>query len=499
MLFPIKHENMTARRWPVITLGLILLNVLVFLCTHNTMDRQDASLSPVEMHLLVLAARHPELTIPTEAQRFVSAVQAKDPTDWAAIQSPDSPIIDDWDTRMRGVDDPEQLQAEMDSLATEYSKLVGSSITQHYAFIPAHPKAIAYISSTFLHAGWMHLIGNMWFLWLAGFVLEDVWGRPLYLAFYLVAGIAATQLDAWANAGSIAPTLGASGAIAGLMGAFLVRFPKLKIRLLWFDFGLFGFWPLWVRAYWLLPLWLGMEIYYAKVFAQSDGVAHSAHIGGFVFGALVAVAVRHWGLEHKANEAIEKKITLAIDPAITQASELIEQGKLDEAAATLDRFLSENPDSLSGWNLVRTVRWRNDEIPACREATRKLCTLNLQAGMHEAAWQDYEEFLNLGGDEMPPVIWLELCRVAEERNDLKRALSEYENLAAAHPAERQGLVAQLGAARIMLKRLDHPRDALKLYEAASASAVPHLDLERDIESGIREAKTALSLRASMVT
>ncbi len=100
---------------------------------------------------------------------------------------------------------------------------------------------------------------------------------------------------------------------------------------------------------------------------------------------------------------------------------------------------------------------------------------------------------------MPPAIWLELCRVAEERNDLKRALSEYENLAAAHPAERQGLVAQLGAARIMLKRLDHPRDALKLYEAASASAVPHLDLERDIESGIREAKTALSLRASMVT
>ena len=116
------------------------------------------------------------------------------------------------------------------------------------------------------------------------------------------------------------------------MGAFLVRFPKLKIRLLWFDFGLFGFWPLWVRAYWLLPLWLGMEIYYAKVFAQSDGVAHSAHIGGFVFGALVAVAVRHWGLEHKANEAIEKKITLAIDPAITQASELIEQGKLDRGS-----------------------------------------------------------------------------------------------------------------------------------------------------------------------
>ena len=119
--------------------------------------------------------------------------------------------------------------------------------------------------------------------------------------------------------------------------------------------------------------------------------------------------------------------------------------------------------------------------------------------MYEAAWQDYEEFLNLGGDKMPPAVWLELCRVAEERNDSNRALSEYEKLAAAYPSERQGLIAQIGAARILLKRLDRPHDALRLYEAASASAVPHLDFERDIESGIQEAKTALLERASLAT
>ena len=80
----------------------------------------------------------------------------------------------------------------------------------------------------------MHLIGNMWFLWLAGFVLEDVWGRWLYSAFYLIAGAAALQFHAWSNAGSITPTLGASGAVAALMGAFLVRFPKMKIEMAWF-------------------------------------------------------------------------------------------------------------------------------------------------------------------------------------------------------------------------------------------------------------------------
>jgi hypothetical protein len=339
----------------------------------------------------------------------------------------------------------------------------------------------------------------MWFLWLAGFVLEDVWGRPLYLTFYVAAGIAATQLDAWANPGSIAVSYGASGAIAGLMGAFLVRFPKLKIRLMWF-FGswLSGFWRPWVRAYWLLPLWFGMEIYYGKATGESDGIGHWAHVGGFAFGALAALAIRHSGLEHKANKAIEEKVSWTADPEIGQATDLMAQGKLDDAAATLERYLTEKPDSLGGWNLVKTVHWQRNEIPACREATRRLCILNVQAGLCEAAWQDYDEFINLGGDKMPPATWLELCRVPEERKDYERVLGEYEKLAAAYPSERQGLIAQLGGARILLKRLDRPHDALRLYETASASAVPHLDCEQDIESGIQEAKTALLERASLV-
>ncbi len=100
---------------------------------------------------------------------------------------------------------------------------------------------------------------------------------------------------------------------------------------------------------------------------------------------------------------------------------------------------------------------------------------------------------------MSPTIWLELCRASEERNDYKRALSEFRKLAAAYPTERQGLIAQLGAARILLTRLDRHDEALRLYQAASASAVPHLDLESDIELGLREARTALSRRVSMVT
>jgi tetratricopeptide (TPR) repeat protein len=87
---------------------------------------------------------------------------------------------------------------------------------------------------------------------------------------------------------------------------------------------------------------------------------------------------------------------------------------------------------------------------------------------------------------------LDLCRVPEQQQDFERAVSEYEKLAAAYPSERQSVIAQLAAARICLKRLGRPLDALRLYEGASASAVPHLDLELDIQSGLRKARTAIT-------
>jgi hypothetical protein len=87
---------------------------------------------------------------------------------------------------------------------------------------------------------------------------------------------------------------------------------------------------------------------------------------------------------------------------------------------------------------------------------------------------------------------LDLCRVPEQQQDFERAVSEYEKLATAYPFERQSVIAQLTAARICLTRLSRAQDALRLYESASASAVPHLDLEQEIESGIRETRNVLA-------
>jgi membrane associated rhomboid family serine protease len=496
MLIPIQHENMTARRWPVITFGLILVNLLIFVATHRRVNEQDSKLGTVREHILMLAATYPQLTLSPQVEEWVTDFRNQYPDDWAEIQDANYEATDDWETRIRQVDDTAALQIEMDSLAGQYSELMASSIKQRYAFIPAHPRPIAYVTSNFLHGGWWHLIWNMWFLWLAGFVLEDAWGRPIYLLTYLIAGAASCQFDFWANPGSILRSVGASGAIAGLMGAFLVRFPKIKIQMMWFfDLGVFRFWRFWLRAYWLLPLWVTMEIYYGT--GPRDGIGHWAHVGGFLFGSMAAVALHYSGLEHQANKAIERKVAWTPEPEISQAHGLMDQGRLPEAIAILSEFLVHTPESFAAWNLLRAIHWRASDVPAYREATCRLCELHVKAREYDTAWQDYEDFLKAGGEKVPPDIWLDLCRVPEQHHDFERALIEYEKLAAAYPMERPSLVAQLGAARICLNHLNRPDEALRLYQAASGSSVPHLDLERYIRAGTQDAEKVLSQRKAL--
>ena len=319
MLIPIKHENMEARRWPVVTLALIAINVVVFLFTMSAIDDEAPQLGELKSHILILAALHPELKLQAESQQLVDGFKQSHPEQWKRVQSPNREIINTYDAKMKMIEDTSKLQDEADRLNTQFVSLSKVSITEQYAFVPARPTALTYLTANFLHGGWMHLIGNMWFLWLAGFVLEDVWGRWLYSIFYLIAGVAALQFYAWSNPGSTTPTLGASGAVAALMGAFLVRFPKMKIEMAWlFIFKLYRFKA---AAYWLLPLWLFAEIFYGSLLGNNSGVAHWAHVGGFLFGALAALAIQHSGLEHKANQAIEEKIAWTNDAELARRLE----------------------------------------------------------------------------------------------------------------------------------------------------------------------------------
>jgi membrane associated rhomboid family serine protease len=498
MLIPLRHENMEGRRWPVVTFALIALNILVFLGTHWKIDAQNPERLEVRMHVILLAAMHPELKVPEDVQRFVSEVQKNAPElFWKQLGAPNRRVQDPWDAQIRLVDDPEQLQAEMDSLAQRFEEEEKSSILGNYAFVPAHPRPISYLTSMFLHIGWIHLIGNMWFLWLAGFILEDRWGRVIYPIFYLLAGIAASLFHAMFYPHSIVPALGASGAVAALMGGFLVRFPKLKIEMLWYML-IFRI-RFKAYAYWLLPLWLFTEVFYGSLFGQASGVAHWAHVGGFIFGALAALVIQRTGLEHKANAVIEDKIGWTADPAIVQGTEFMEQGKLDEAIAVLQKHVAVKPDAMDAYSLLRQLYWRKNDLPAYYEATIKLCQLHLKAQHAEAAWEDYQEYANAGGDRMPAATWLELCRIAEGHQNYQGAVTEYEHLAKTYPTERQSLLALLSAGRLSLKKLNRPADALRFYKAAAASTVPHLDWDSNILAGIQDAEKAQGVPSVSVT
>ena len=149
------------------------------------------------------------------------------------------------------------------------------------------------LTSIFLHGGWLHLIGNMWFLWVFGDNIEDRLGHFRYLIFYVVCGVGAGVVHTLANLDSVVPAVGASGAISGVMGAYIVLYPRSRVLtlvpllFLWFTVQL----PAVVfLAFWFLIQFLSGVA--ALGMHSSGGVAWWAHIGGFILGALLVVGYR---------------------------------------------------------------------------------------------------------------------------------------------------------------------------------------------------------------
>lgn len=145
-------------------------------------------------------------------------------------------------------------------------------------------------TSMFLHAGWMHILGNMLFLWIYGDNIEDEMGHLPYLAFYLACGIAAGLAQVLFEPSSRVPMVGASGAIAGVMGAYLLLYPKAKVDIFFFFVVFFRIIP--IPAWIILVLWFAMQ-FIGGLGADPDqgGVAYWAHAGGFVAGLLLCLPV----------------------------------------------------------------------------------------------------------------------------------------------------------------------------------------------------------------
>jgi membrane associated rhomboid family serine protease len=168
----------------------------------------------------------------------------------------------------------------------------GDAFVTQWAAVPAQIVSghhwITILTAMFMHGSWSHIIGNMIFLWAFAPEIEDAMGRGRYLVFYLAGGLVAMSAQVLADPHSTVPNLGASGAIAAVMGAFLVTYPRDQIRTLLFIFVFARI--RFIPAALLIGFWFLTQLFHAGRVAQvqTGGVAYLAHIGGFIFGAATA-------------------------------------------------------------------------------------------------------------------------------------------------------------------------------------------------------------------
>jgi rhomboid family protein len=274
-VLPLKDNNPTSR-FPVVTVGLIAICIAVFIWQLNFPTNQrlsDAGFGHVDQSSLEYGAIPYRITHTNVGDCDIGAVSKLTSGQYqAGVVCP-------------GTKDFEEAVAR--SRAVPEANLGPFPIDQK-------PWWVTLFTSMFMHGGWLHIIGNMLFLWVFGNNIEDRMGRLKFLLFYVLAGLIAVYTQALIDPSSTAPTIGASGAIAGVLGAYALLFPRARVLTL--IFIIFFVTLVEIPALILLALWFILQFVPAlgqvAVGSGGDqGVAYFAHVGGFVFGLAVAGAM----------------------------------------------------------------------------------------------------------------------------------------------------------------------------------------------------------------
>ncbi len=336
MILPIGHESQEVRRLPWVSFAVIALCVITHLLVSPAVKVNRSASEEAAIQAVWYWVEHPYLELDPEFKAQISLNESE----WN-------------DLRQSGKganpsQDPAQLQAEqewLDHLTGIFLRTLHKNPYYRWGLIPKRIGFPGLISHMFIHGGWLHLLGNMLFFFLTGPFIEDIWGRWLYGFFYLSMGMLAGLIYCLHYPNQNIILIGASGAIAGVMGAFLVYFWKTRIRFAFFLTFLFSG-TFKAPAWMMLPLWVGVESLNAHTMdrispgLRDGGVAHWAHVWGFALGFLAAMVLRWTGLvQRRIAPAIEKKTRLS-DPGLeTYEQGLIRLEKKDYEAAR-DSFLA---------------------------------------------------------------------------------------------------------------------------------------------------------------
>ena len=390
MLIPIGHEQTEVRRVPWVTLALVAACVLSFLYARHQQSALEPQLQAARGEIFEYFSAHPYLELGPRVEQilFEGADAERRKAAIQAMRDAHREFVFGFQIR--------DEQARLGELSGELLSLFDSHPFQRWGLTPGRQTPVGWLAHLFMHAGWMHLIGNMLLLFLMGFCIEELWGRPFFSALYVGAGIASAGLFVLMYPALDIPLIGASGAVAGLMGAFLVRCWSVRIKLFyWFIVftGTFSA-PAWV----VLPAWFGNELLSAWLMDRimpgsgGGGVAHWAHVGGFVFGAAAALGIRLLQIEERyLAPQLESKLQVASNPTLERAGELRAEERHEEAFDLLAREVGEHAQNYDAgvafWDVASHLGRADEAVPALGRLIRH----DLQRGELDLALRHVRE------------------------------------------------------------------------------------------------------------
>ncbi|MBW2249882.1 MAG: rhomboid family intramembrane serine protease [Deltaproteobacteria bacterium] len=413
------------RNPPAITIGIILINCLVFFFFQSGEKEIfyeakeyyfESKLAEIEVRRYIEHAKqkledipnlqdHKELDEKTLVRyhidmdkdfSFLKRLRNDD------IITPQDPVYTKW-KRLRNI----------------YEEKLSKVVFINYGFRPAYKSLTTSFTYMFLHGSFGHLLGNMIFLWIVGCVLELGCGRILYTGIYLVGGLLSVGLFWLIYMQSTVPLVGASGAIAGLMGTFTVLFGKKKVNI-FYSLG-FYFNYVKVPAIILLPIWIGNELY-QLFFSEMSQVAYVAHIGGLAGGAILGFISLKFPVildENIFKEDSKDEITPLIEEALQSISELdMEQGR-----KLLYKVLEKEPANLIALTHLYNVEKHSPESVSFHETAKKLLSLLIHSNESpKTTYNIYKEYISLSNrPKLSPQLYLSISSICIETGHFENA------------------------------------------------------------------------------
>ena len=534
-ILPLGHEHMQAQRFPHITLGIIILNAFFYLVTLFAMPPTERAHREAEGQLIEFYLFHLDMKLPErvyeklqpESRRFLKQAQETGLSD--VLQQFNLSPADFHQEKESGDSDPNAQAIKRQQDERKFAEYIRAfefayqnDFYNKYGYVPARGEFMTIFSSIFLHGGFFHLLFNMLFLWLSGCNIEDLWGRVIYPIFYLLGGVVATLAHGLMSHGSSVPLIGASGAIAAVMGAFMIRMYSTKIYFVYIIFfygikrGRFD-----APAFVMLPLWLLQQFWGVMTEGGGEGgVAFWAHIGGFIFGAAVALLLKVSGLETKViAPAIEKK-TAVVDEHLGDGLEKLQAGDFAGAVAELKIAAANEPDNPTAQSELARAYFKNGQKDLAQRQFKRVILLHIKQGnMANAVDQFVELQQDMPGMMLDAPQQKKLAVALEERaktlaqqaSDPKaaeqgraffaHAASAYKQIAA-HFQKQAGNFEHADAAaalrryaELQLTALNNPAEAGKAYAALLKNTTLSPEERAAIEAKIQQARQACAAQA----